>query len=48
MSQILERESDGILETKVDAVYISPYIPPSIIRELQYGRHTDGILLTTY
>ncbi|KAG4431287.1 hypothetical protein IFR05_013231 [Cadophora sp. M221] len=31
MAQILEQESDSILETEVDAVYIGPYIPASII-----------------
>ncbi|KAH9203305.1 hypothetical protein DL95DRAFT_504873 [Leptodontidium sp. 2 PMI_412] len=38
MSQILERESDGSLETDVDAVYIGPYIPASIIRNIQENR----------
>lgn len=43
MSQILERESDDSLEHEVETVNVGPYIPASIISELQFGRYTDWI-----
>ncbi|KAH7378860.1 hypothetical protein BKA64DRAFT_240654 [Cadophora sp. MPI-SDFR-AT-0126] len=38
VSAILERESDSSLEMEVDTVYIGPYIPVSIIRNIQENR----------
>jgi hypothetical protein len=43
MSQILERESNDSLEHEVETVNVGPYIPASIISELQFGRYTDWI-----